>query len=404
MSENPDNATNLNSKNALMFVILIGIVSLFADMTYEGARSIAGPFLGFLGASGLIVGLVVGLSELVGYSVRMFSGILSDRMKNYWLITITGYIINLFAVPLLALAGSWQIAAVLIIAERFGKGVRNPPRNAMLSHAATKIGSGRAFALHEALDQTGAIIGPLLLASILVINGPTAYRDGYTVLLIPAVLAIVVLLFARSKFPHPKNFEPIVKLHEGSSFSKAYWVFLIAMALMASGFADFPIIAFHLSSNTALDVALIPVLYALAMGVDGIAALIIGHVFDRIGLVILAVVAFISSFSAFFAFSTNESFVIFGIILWAISLGAQETLIGATIGKLVSKNKRSTAYGIFNTTYGFAWFLGSAIIGYYLDINIIILMAFSFIVQILAIPLLIYVGQQMKKNTVSAVA
>ena len=408
--DDTNNSNYLTSKNALMFVLLIGVVSLFADTTYEGARSIAGPFLGSLGADGLMVGLIVGASELVGYSIRMFSGILSDKMKNYWLITITGYVINLFAVPLLALAGSWQIAAVLIIAERFGKGVRNPPRDAMLSHAGTQVGSGRAFAIHEALDQTGAIIGPLVLALVLLVNEPTAsnasdpYRMGYAVLLIPAALAILTLLFARSKFPHPKNFEPIVPLHEGSAFNKSYWVFLIAMALIASGFADFPIIAFHLSSNTTLDIALIPVLYALAMGVDGIAALIIGHVFDRTGLIILAGAVFISSFSAFFAFSTNNSFVVVGIILWAISLGAQETLIGATIGQLVPKNKRSTAYGIFNTSYGFAWFIGSAIIGYFLDINIMILMVFSFVVQILAIPLLLYVGQQMKKKPTVPVA
>lgn len=405
MSEKSENANVLTSRNALMFVVLIGIVSLFADTTYEGARSIAGPFLGSLGADGLTVGIIVGLGELVGYSVRMFSGILSDKMKNYWLITFTGYIINLFAVPLLALAGSWEIAALLIIAERFGKGVRNPPRDAMLSHAGTKLGSGKAFALHEALDQTGAIIGPLILATVLLVYGPNAsvasdpYRYGYALLLIPAILAILTLIFARSKFPHPKDFEPIIPLHEGSSFSKTFWVFLIAMALIASGFADFPIIAFHLSINTTLDIALIPVLYALAMGVDAIASIFIGYAFDRTGLIVLAVAAFISSFSAFFAFSTNESFVVIGIILWAISLGAQETLIGATIGQLVPKNKRSTAYGIFNTSYGFAWFLGSAIIGYFLDINIMILMVFSFIVQILAIPLLIYVGQQMKKDS-----
>ena len=154
LSEKSENSNKLTSKNALMFVLLIGVVSLFADTTYEGARSIAGPFLGSLSADGLTVGLIVGASELVGYSVRMFSGILSDRMKNYWLITITGYVINLFAVPLLALAGSWQIAAVLIIAERFGKGVRNPPRDAMLSHAGTKLGSGRAFAARRLGSST----------------------------------------------------------------------------------------------------------------------------------------------------------------------------------------------------------------------------------------------------------
>ena len=398
MTEQNNNSITLNSKHALIFVLLIGVVSLFADTTYEGARSIAGPFLGYLGASGLVVGIVVGLSELVGYSIRMVSGILSDKMKNYWLITITGYVINLFAVPALALAGSWDVAAILIIAERFGKGVRNPPRDAMLSHAGTKLGSGKAFALHEALDQIGAIIGPLILATVLLLQGETAYRTGYAILLIPAVLAILTLLLARHNFPHPKNFEPIIPLNEGTAFPRSFWLFLVSMALLAAGFADFPIIALHLSLNSTLEIALIPILYALAMGVDAIASLIFGYVFDRIGIIILALAAFISSFSAIFAFSSNDSFIVIGIILWGISLGAQETLIGAIIGIIIPKKRRSTAYGIFNACYGFSWFLGSVVIGYFLDINIVILMVFSFIIQLLAVPILLYLTRIVPKK------
>jgi len=170
------------------------------------------------------------------------------------------------------------------------------------------------------------------------------------------------------------------------------------MALIASGFADFPIIALHLSKNTTLETAYIPILYAIAMGVDAVAALFFGYVFDRVGIVILALAAFISSFSALFAFSTNESMVVIGIILWGISLGAQETLIGAIIGIIVPKKKRTTAYGIFNTGYGFSWFIGSAIIGYFLDINIIVLMVFSFVVQLLAVPILIYLSRIIPKK------
>lgn len=389
----------LNSKKALTFVVLIGIVSLFADTTYEGARSIAGPYLGFLGASGLIVGIVVGLGELIGYSIRMVSGLLSDKMKNYWLITFTGYVINLFAVPLLALAGSWEIAAFLIIAERFGKGIRNPPRDAMLAHAGSKIGSGKAFALHEALDQAGAFIGPLMLALVLFFQGDTAYRYGYALLLIPALLAIATLVIARYNFPHPKDFEPIIPIKEGTSFSKNFWIFLLAMALIAAGFADFPLIALHIQQDSITKIAFIPVLYALAMAVDAFAALFFGYFYDRVGTIIIAIAAFLSAFSAFFAFSSSDLLIVFGVILWGISLGAQETLIGAIIAKIVPKNIRSTAYGIFNAGYGFAWFLGSTIIGYLLDVNIISLMIFSFLVQILAIPILVYLSRAMSKKS-----
>ena len=399
MAETNEINNDINSKHALKFILLIGVVSLFADTTYEGARSIAGPFLGYLGATGLIVGTIVGLGELIGYSIRMVSGVLSDKMKNYWAITFTGYFINLLAVPLLALTGSWQIAAILIIAERFGKGIRNPPRDAMLSHAGSKIGSGKAFAIHEALDQTGAFIGPIMLAVILFIKGDTAFRDGYALLLIPALLALITLVIARNQFPHPKNFEDIIPYKEGTSFPKDFWIFFIGMALVAAGFADFPLIALHLQSNSVIKVAFIPALYALAMVIDAFAAIIFGYLYDQVGAITIAVAAFISSFSAFFAFGSTELFVIIGVTLWGISLGAQETLIGAIIGAIVPKNKRSTAYGIFNTGYGFAWFAGSIVIGYFLDINILSLMVFSFIIQLVAVVVLVYVSRIMSKRT-----
>src|SRR5262249_1911144 len=146
---------DLSKKTALKFVVLIGLVSLFADMTYEGARGIAGPYLAVLGASGTTVGIVAGFGELIGYGLRLFSGILSDRTGKYWAITIVGYFINLLAVPFLALAGRWETAALLLVMERVGKAIRTPARDAMLSHATHQTGHGWGFGLHEAMDQIG---------------------------------------------------------------------------------------------------------------------------------------------------------------------------------------------------------------------------------------------------------
>src|SRR6266496_1831603 len=179
---------------ALKFVVLLGVVSLFADMTYEGARSITGPHRAVLGASATVVGLVAGFGELIGYGLRLVSGYLSDRTGRYWAITLVGYAVNMLAVPLLALAGNWEIAALLIIAERTGKAIRTPARDAMLAHATTEMGRGWGFGLHEAMDQTGALIGPLLVA--LVLHGTGSYRNSFAMLLAPAVLSLGVLLVA----------------------------------------------------------------------------------------------------------------------------------------------------------------------------------------------------------------
>jgi MFS family permease len=267
--------------NALKFIILIGIVSLFADMTYEGARSITGPYLALLGASAVTVGFVAGFGELAGYVLRFFSGHFIDRTHSYWAITIGGYLINLIAVPLLALAGSWEVAAVLIIAERVGKGIRVPSRDVMLSHACSQVGQGWGFGLHQALDQTGAIIGPLIVSVILFSHG--SYQMGFAFLLLPALLAISVLVISKFLYPHPHDLEVEVPHLDIKGFRRAYWLYIIAAALIAAGFADFALIAYHFQKVALVSAALIPIFYAVAMGVDGVAALVFGRLFDKLG-------------------------------------------------------------------------------------------------------------------------
>ncbi|MEM2144916.1 MAG: MFS transporter, partial [Candidatus Jordarchaeaceae archaeon] len=230
-------------KEATKFVILLGVVSLFADMTYEGARSITGPYLSILGASGTVVGIVAGLGELVGYGLRFISGYISDRTGKYWTITVLGYVMNLLAVPLLALAGRLDIAILLIIAERIGKGIRTPARDAMLSHATAQMGRGWGFGIHEAFDQIGAILGPLTVAAILYFEG--SYQVSFAILLVPAILALSVLVRARFLYPRPRAFEEEKAKLQSKGFPKVFWLYLVAVALIAAGFVDFSLIAFH---------------------------------------------------------------------------------------------------------------------------------------------------------------
>src|SRR5215472_17435002 len=200
-----DMTVGLPRTQAVVFIILLGAISLFADMTYEGARSITGPYLGAFGVTATTIGVVSGFGELVGYAVRLGSGYLADRSGRYWAVTILGYVLNLFAVQLLALAGNWQIAVVLIIAERMGRAIRSPPRDAMLSHAASQTGLGWGFGLHQALDQTGAVAGPLIVSGLLFLGHD--FRAAFAVLLAPAVVSISLVLAARLSFPRPRDFE-----------------------------------------------------------------------------------------------------------------------------------------------------------------------------------------------------
>ncbi|MFB3926147.1 MAG: MFS transporter [Syntrophales bacterium] len=376
---------------AFLFVVLVGAVSLFADMTYEGARSITGPFLGSLGATATIVGITAGMGELAGYGVRLVSGYLTDRTGQYWTITIVGYVINLLAVPALALTDRWDLAAALVIAERLGKGVRTPARDTMLSHATRKIGRGRGFGLHEALDQVGAVLGPLIVAMVLSLTGD--YKYSFAVLLVPALFAVAILLAARLLYPSPRDMEKTLQKTTGR-FPRIFWLYLSGIAFIAAGFADYSLIAYHFGKIASVPKDWIPIFYSAAMGIDALTALIFGYFFDRIGFRILIWGTVISSLFAPFVFFGGFWLALFGVALWGIGMGAQESIMRAAVAEMISSEKRGTAYGIFNSGYGFAWFLGSTLMGYLYDLSVTALVVFSITAQLLSIPVLIIVNRK----------
>ena len=380
---------NILKNHAFKFIILLGIVSLLADMTYEGARSITGPYLAILGASATVVGFVSGFGELIGYTLRLVSGYISDRTRRYWTITITGYFINLLAVPLLALAGSWEIAAMLLIAERMGKAIRTPARDVMLSHAGSNVGQGWGFGFHEAMDQIGAILGPLIIAVVLFFKG--SYQTSFALLLIPALLALSVLIISRFLYPNPHDLEIKTPKIETKGFKHVYWIYIAAIALIAAGYTDFPLIAFHFKKALIASDSLIPIFYAIAMGVDAIAALIFGRLFDKIGLSTMIIVAATSAFFAPFVFLGGFNLVFIGVALWGVGLGAQESIMRAAIAGMSPTERRGTAYGVFNTIYGVFWFSGSLTMGILYDISIFYLVIFSMITQLASIPLFILI-------------
>jgi len=384
-----DRKSQTTVASALKFVILLGVVSLFADMTYEGARSVTGPYLAILGASGTAVGVIAGLGELLGYGLRFFTGYISDRTGRYWTITLLGYFVNLVAVPLLALAGNWEIAALFMIGERIGKAIRTPARDAMLSHATQGMGRGWGFGLHEAMDQIGAMLGPLIVALVLYLRG--SYHMAFGILLVPALLALSVLVTARFLYPHPRDFEVSPVKPEGKGFPRVFWLYLAAVALIAAGYADFPLIAFHFKEASVASDSWIPILYAIAMGVDALAALVFGRLFDRIGMPVLIAAVLVSAFFAPLVFLGGFVFAVLGMVVWGVGMGAQESVMRAVVAQMVPAEKRGTGYGIFNTGYGICWFLGSALLGVLYDISIPSLIAFSMAAQLASIILLLMV-------------
>lgn len=381
-------ANALPRRRAVAFIILLGIISLFADMTYEGARSITGPYLGVLGVTATTIGIVSGLGELVGYAVRLGSGYLADLSGRYWAVTILGYVLNLFAVPLLALAGNWQIAVVLIIAERMGRAIRSPPRDAMLSHAAGQTGLGWGFGLHQALDQTGAVVGPLLVSGVLFLGRD--YRAAFAVLLAPAIVSISLVVAARLLFPRPRDFELSPPALAATGLAPSFRVYLVAVALIAAGYADFALIAYHFGKAAVMPATWIPIVYAIAMAVDGAAGLALGSLFDRVGLWAIIVATILSAAAAPLVFLGGFAAAVLGMAFWGIGTGAQESVMRATVSQLAPHDRRATAFGIFNAVYGVAWFAGSVLLGILYDLSILAVAVVSMALQAAALPVLFW--------------
>lgn len=386
----------MNKKQSLPFILLLGLVSLFGDITYEGARSILGQYLAILGASGAVVGTVAGFGELIGYGFRLVSGIISDRTGQYWVMTFVGYALNLFAVPLLAFAGNWKWAAALIILERFGKAIRSPARDALLSYATQKTGRGWGFGIHEAMDQIGAILGPLLMSIVLYFKG--GYETGFALLFIPALCAMIVLIVSWRLYPHPQDLELQTPELKKKELPKIFWFYLGAISCIAAGYVDFPLIAFHFEKIGTLPQAWIPLFFSIAMAADGLAALLFGRLFDRKGFSILMLAVALSSLFAPLIFLDGFSYSLLGMVLWGIGLGAQESIMRAAVATMVPMEKRGTAYGVMNMVFGLTWFLGSAFMGFLYDLSLPLLILFSFGVQLAAIPLLMYVERLQQKK------
>ena len=391
---------------AMVFLILFGIVSMFSDMTHEGASSIRGAYLSIMGASAGAIGFFSGLGELIGYSMRYLFGKLTDKTRQYWLVTVIGYMLDVMAVPALALVGEhgWIWACLLLLIQRMGKAIKKPAKDTIMSFAASQEGEGKSFGIQELLDQIGAFLGPVLLYLVMLFRTDgdvfRTYSCCFAVLVIPGAITLILLLFTWRKFPDPERFEPEPEEHVPFRMKKSFVLYIAGISCFAFGFIDYSLIIMHVSnvyaglaSDLAQTSALVtegtlPLLYAGAMLVDAIAAVVFGYLYDKIGVKALMISTLLSSVFAIFVFSAHSvPMLLIGIALWGIGMGAQESILKAVVTSIVPKDSRATGYGIFECSFGVFWFLGSWIMGVLYDLSIPAMVAVSVIAQLLAIPL-----------------
>ena len=394
---------------AMLFILLFGVVSLFSDMTHEGASSIRGAYLSLLGASAGTIGFISGLGELIGYSMRYVFGKLTDRTKQYWPMTVAGYILDVLAVPALALVGAhgWVLACGLLVIQRMGKAVKKPAKDTIMSFAASQEGVGKSFGIQEVLDQIGAFLGPVLLYLVMLFktSGTTyeIYSTCFAVLAVPGAITIILLLVTKHKFPNPEHFEPEPKEYVPFRMKREFILYIAGISLFAFGFIDYSIIIMHVSNTYAglsaglaqtsslVNSGTLPLLYAGAMLVDAVAALLFGLLYDKKGVRALVWSTVISAPFAIFVFAFHSvPMVLAGIALWGVGMGAQESILKAAVTSMVPKASRATGYGIFECSFGVFWFLGSWLLGVLYDVSIPAMITVSVAAQLAAIPL--YIG------------
>ena len=412
-----NNGNKKKLSQAMLFIILFGIVSLFSDMTHEGASSIRGAYLSLLGASAATIGFVSGLGELIGYSMRYVFGKLTDKTKQYWPMTIAGYVLDIAAVPALALLDEhgWIAACALLIIQRMGKAIKKPAKDTIMSFAASQEGVGKSFGIQEVLDQIGAFLGPVLLYLVMLFktDGTTfeIYSTCFAVLAIPGAITLVLLIITRCKFPNPEHFEPEPKEYIPFKLKKEFILYIAGISLFAFGFIDYSIIIMHVSrsysqlssglneTSSLVSTGTLPLLYAGAMLVDAVAALIFGLMYDKKGVKALVWSTLISAPFAVFVFAFDSvPMLLIGVALWGVGMGAQESILKAAVTRMVPKASRATGYGIFECSFGVFWFLGSWLMGVLYDVSIPVMIVVSVVAQLAAIPLYIASSRLSRKN------
>lgn len=371
-------------KSAVSVIVIFGLISLFGDMVYESARSANSQYFNLLGISAATVGLVFGIGEFLGYALRLLAGVLSDRTGRQWLFMFVGYG-TLIVVSLMGYTRHWPVLVILILLERIGKALRNPAKDTVLSSIAQKqVGVGIAFGLQEALDQVGAFAGPLFFTAVFALTGRQGlpeYQLSYRLLTIPFIVLMIFLWFAYRKIQR-EQLIPQMKVREFRSekLSGVFWIYTLFTLICALGFVNFSTIGYHIKARNLMDDASITLLYAVAMAVDAIAALLVGHLYDsrkvRLnrktgGLTVLAAIPLLTLLLPFLTLSESRTLIIIGMVVFGMIMGTHETIMRSAISDITPFYKRGTGYGVFNAAYGLALFGGASLFGFLYDRDMI---------------------------------
>jgi len=386
-------------RKAYVAIMLMGVVSMLGDIVYESGRGIAPDYLYFLGASALFVGLTSGIGELVGYGIRLVSGPLADRSRAYWLFIFLGYGLIL-AIPMMGLTNSIWLVAALVIAERLGKALRSPSRDAVVSVVSKGMGSGKAFGLHEFIDQIGAVAGPAFLGLMMMWtanNFSLSLQSLFPFYLL--MMAVLYLTYRRIRGTVEEIRRQSTTTNE--KLSKGFWMYSGAVLMNTVGLMPIALILFNGAKmlESGGQLWLVPFLYVVVQLVDAPMALVSGWIYDKVGIKFLAIPFALSVLPLAFQSLVGLPGVILACISYGLVLGMQESTYRAAVTDIVPLGRKGSAYGFFNVMLGAGTFVSGITFGYMLDASVspLLMLGFVVVAQIIAIALLL--GARLEKRT-----
>ncbi|MBO3803686.1 MAG: MFS transporter [Candidatus Brockarchaeota archaeon] len=354
-------------RKAYVAIMLMGLVSMLGDVVYESGRGIAPDYLYFLGASAFLVGLTSGIGELVGYAARLASGPLADRYRAYWTFIFLGYGL-IIAVPLMGFTRIVWLVVAFLVAERFGKALRSPSRDAVVSVVSKGLGSGKAFGLHEFVDQVGAVAGPAFLGFMMM------WTSNDFNLSLQSLLPFYLLMMAFLYLTYRRIGGAVDEVAgqggaAGGKLGAGFWTYTCAVLVNTAGLMPVALILYNGAKilESGGQLWLVPFLYVAVQLVDAPMALVSGYAYDKIGIKFLAVPFLLSILPTFFSSLAGLPGVILACVSYGLVLGMQESVYRAAVADVAPPGRRGSAYGFFNVMLGAGTFVSGAAFGYMLD-------------------------------------
>jgi len=384
----------MNIKSAYLGILLLGTVSLLGDIVYEGSRGLVPEYLKFLGATAFLVGLVGGLGDFLGYAVRLISGFAVDATRAYWFFIILGYGL-IASIPLLGISTGLEMAVMFVLFERLGKALRAPARDTVLSVVSKDVGAGKAFGLHELLDQVGGMTGPLIVAALMLFSG-NDYHLTFSLLFLPFLVLVVALAYAYRRIGSTSMGEPPKVKGQKEKLTRPFYVYTVAILLNTVGLIPYTLILYKTSVivQATNQQWIVPLIYFLIQGVDAPAALLSGYAYDKFGLKVLVLPFVLSAFPPLLAMMNADLLMlVVAATFFGLVLGMQESIYRAAVSKLSPLSSRGTAYGIFNTAYGVGFLVSGVVFGVFIDASLpfTVTLIYVLVMQALAVASLLRV-------------